>query len=223
METTSILVVDDHEVVRQGLSAIFAEVSDLSLVGYAASGAEALKIARRVRPDVAVVDLALPDMSGLELIRELNDLYPKMDVVVFTIHADDAYVDEAFGAGARGYIVKDAPSSELIEGLRTVRRGDRYLSSTLDRSPLHDGEDGEAVPHSSFSLLTPREKQVLALIADGLKSTQISERLGIGKRTVDAHRSHITQKLGLKTVGTQTAYAIRHDLLTDLPAKKKGR
>ena len=223
MPDTSILIVDDHEVVRQGLRAILNDVDDLHLAGYAGSGTEALKVARQIKPDVAVVDLGLPDMNGLQLIRELNHRCPATDVVVLSIHADEAYVGEALRAGAKAYVVKDAPAEELIKGVRAVRRGDRYLSSTLDQTQLDRYQQGEPTPQRSFSLLTPREKQVLGHIADGLKSRHISERLEIRKRTVDAHRSHITRKLGLKTAADLTAYAVRNKLLTQPAGRPKRR
>ena len=156
-----------------------------------------MKVARRVNPDVAVVDLGLPDMNGLQLIRDLNNQCRPIEIVVLSTHADQAYVTEAFRAGAKGYVGKDAPSSELIEGIREVGQGNRYLSSTLNQSQHRNCKPGETVRTDKFASLTAREKEVLAQIADGLKSQQIGDRMKVGKRTVDSHRSHIAQKLEL--------------------------
>ncbi len=217
MPDTSILIVDDHELIREGLGAILNGVDDLHLAGYAGSGAEALKVTRQVRPDVAVVDLGLPDMNGLQLIRELSRRYPATEVVVLSIYADEAYVGEAFLAGAKGYVVKDAPAEELIKGVRAVRRGERYLSSTLDQTQLDNYQQGKPAPRGSLSLLTAREMQVLAHIADGLNSQQISERLEIRRRTVDTHRASIKRKLRLRTTADLITYAVRIKLLTQGP------
>ena len=217
MPGTSILIVDDREVVRQGLGAILNDAGDLHLAGYAGSGAEALKVAHQVRPDVVVVDLGLPDMNGLQLIRELTRQYPATEVVALSIYADEAYVGEALRAGAKAYVVKDTAAEELIKGVRAVRRGERYLSSTLDQTQLDRFQQAEPTPQGSFSLLTAREKQVLTHIADGLNSKEIGERIGIGRRTVDGHRSRITRKLRLNTPADLVTYAVRIKLLTRGP------
>ena len=222
MPDTSILIIDDHELIREGLGAILNDVDDLHVAGFAGSGEEALKVVRQVTPDVAVVDLGLPDMNGLQLIRELIRRYPATDIVVLSVHTDESYVSQALLAGAKGYVVKTAAAEELIKGVRAVRRGERYLSSTLDQTQLDRYRQGESAPPGSFSSLTGREKQILAHIADGLDSKEISERMEIGKRTVDTHRSQITRKLRLKTAAELIAYAVRNKLLTQGPRVPPG-
>lgn len=223
MTDTSILIVDDHELVRRGLRSMLRDVEDLNIVGRAGTGKEALKKARELRPNVAIVDLGLPDMTGLQLIRELNRSYDATGVVVLSIHADEAYVGEALRAGAMGYVVKDAPSAELIRAVRSVAKGMRFLSSSLDQSQLDRYQPGEPNPERSFALLTPREKEILLCIAEGLKSAQVGERLAIAKRTVDSHRSNITEKLDIKTAADLTRYAVHNKLLTQPQSRSRRR
>ena len=213
--TISVLLVDDHEVVRQGLRALLEGEPDLTLSGEAATADEALVAVRKLKPNVAVVDLALPGMNGLELTRQMTARHPDTKVLVLSMHADEAYVSEALRSGAKGYILKEAPSAEFVQGVRAVSSGEQYLSDSLSRRALASAavEPGEP-PRNPFWLLTKRELQVLSLVAEGITSREIADRLEIGTRTVETHRSHIMRKLKLRSHSDLISFAVRHNLLT---------
>ena len=212
----SVLLVDDHEVVRQGLRALLEGEPDLTLAGEAATGEQAVTALRTLRPDVVVLDLALPGMSGLEVTKQVASHYQETGVLILSIHADEAYVTEAFRSGARGYVLKEAPASELMNGVRAVGHGRHFISSALGTHALDSflNAQEEEPPATAFSLLTRRELDVLRLVAEGMTSREIGLSLTIGTRTVETHRAHIMRKLSLRTHGDLVAFAVRHNLLT---------
>jgi two-component system response regulator NreC len=216
--TISVLLVDDHEVVRHGLRALLASERDIVLVGEASSGEEALTFADSIHPDVTVVDLALPGMNGFELTRQLTAKQIGTRVLVLSMHADTPYVIEALRSGASGYVLKEAPAAEFVEGVRMEGKELHFFSSTISSDSdvidqaIDDVLDTLLTP---FGTLTKREVQVLSVVAEGLTSRSIGERLGIGTRTVETHRAHIMRKRGLRTQGDLISFAVRHDLLTD--------
>ena len=218
--STSVLLVDDHEVVRQGLRALLDGAPDLTVAGEAVSAERALQAVRKLHPDVAVVDLALPGMSGLELTKVLTNRHPRTKVLILSMHADEAYVLEAMRSGAAGYVIKEAPASEFVDGVRAVSSGKQYLSSGLPRRAIESALEDSKEQRSVFSLLTKREMQVLGLVAEGITSREIAARLNIGTRTVETHRAHIMRKLGLRSHGDLTSFAVRHNLLTRPPVSK---
>jgi two-component system response regulator NreC len=211
----SVLLVDDHEVVRRGLRALLEREEDLTLVAEVGTAEEALAQIRSHGPDVAVVDLALPGTNGLELTRQVTAGCPSTKVLVLSMHNDEAYVLEAFRSGALGYILKEAPASEFVEGVRAVGGGRHYLSSELSKQAIEAAlNDPDDTPRGAFASLTRRDLQVLGLVAEGLTSRNIATRLAIGVRTVETHRAHILHKLGLRTHSDLIGYAVRHNLLT---------
>lgn len=210
---TSVLIVDDHEVVRQGLRAVIEDAEGFVVAGEAGDAAEALKRAAAVDPDLAVVDLSLPGMSGLQLMREMNDLFPRTRCLVLSMHADEAYLIEAVRIGAKGYIVKGAPSAEIVQGLKAVSQGRTFFSAALPAEAIAAATGQPRPAKNAFASLSAREVEVLGHIADGLTSKQIGERMGIGARTVESHRLHILRKLGLKSSSDLVAYALDHRLL----------
>ena len=210
--TISVLLVDDHELVRQGLRALLEGEPDLTLSGEAATADEALVAVRSLKPNVAVVDLALPGMNGLELTRQMTARHPDTKVLVLSMHADEAYVSEALRSGAMGYILKEAPSAEFVQGVRAVSGGEQYLSDSLSRRALASAAVEPS--RNPFWLLTKRELQVLGLVAEGITSREIADRLEIGTRTIETHRSHIMRKLKLRSHSDLISFAVRHNLLT---------
>jgi DNA-binding NarL/FixJ family response regulator len=209
----TILIVDDHEVVRQGLRALLSDAPEFQVVAEAADGEDALRQASHFSPDIAIVDLSLPGMTGLSLVSTITAQSPTMRVVVLSMHSDEAYVAESFRLGASGYIVKGAPSAEILRGLHVVADGQNYVSEGIP-SRLILNSDGLGKAQNPYSRLTAREIEVLNLVAEGLTSKAIGERLGIASRTVESHRAHISRKLDLKSSQDLLAYAMRHDLLT---------
>ncbi|HEY1376095.1 MAG TPA: response regulator transcription factor [Gemmataceae bacterium] len=200
----TVLLADDHAVVREGLRAILGAERDVKLVGEAADGQEALRQAERLKPDVLVLDLLLPGLNGFEVTRQMRRRSPRTRVVVLSIHADPAYVAEAVRAGATGYVAKDAQAVELLAAVRAAAAGERYLGPPLPEAALAGGE-----PADPYDSLTPREREVLQLTAEGFTGAQIAEKLFISRRTVETHRAHVMHKLGLRNQKEVVRYALQ--------------
>ena len=211
----SVLIIDDHEVVRQGLRALIEDTHEFRVVGEAGTAEEALRRAKRIRPTIAIVDLSLPGTNGLQLMRVFRDKFPKTKLLVLSMHVDEAYLGEAMKIGAVGYIVKGTPSSEIVAGLRAVSRGETFFKLGVPVPEISLDIRTGSDPGSAFARLTQREIEVLSLVAHGLTSKLIGERLNIAARTVESHRAHISRKLDLHSYSDLLAYAVRHSLLTD--------
>src|SRR4051812_35892195 len=208
--STSVLIADDHVVVRRGLQALLQHEPDLVVVGEARDALETLDLVDRLAPDVLVLDLVLPDASGMTVLKQLAERGAATRVVVLSIHREEAYVAEAFRHGAIGYVVKDAGAGELVEALRHAARGERFLSAPVPAA-LTDAGDG--LGPDGYSTLSAREREVLALVAQGLTSPDIGTRLGISPRTAESHRANLLRKLGLKGQPDLIRYALKRGLL----------
>jgi DNA-binding NarL/FixJ family response regulator len=211
---TRILLADDHEVVRSGLRMVLDAVPDLEVVAEAGDGAEAVKIALAEGVDLAVLDVSMPRMTGLQAALELSRRDPKMRVLMLSMHDDERYFFEALKAGASGYVLKTAANRDLIEACRAAMRGEPFLYpaavTALIRDYLERARGGEATPEDP---LTPRELEVVKLIAEGHTSEEIAGQLFISKKTVDRHRANILEKLGMRNRVQLTHYAIRRGLV----------
>jgi DNA-binding NarL/FixJ family response regulator len=211
---TRILLADDHEVVRSGLRMVLDAVPDLEVVAEAGDGAEAVKTALAERVDLAVLDVSMPRMTGLQAAVELRRREPKMRVLMLSMHDDERYFFEALKAGASGYVLKTAANRDLIEACRAAMRGEPFLYpaavTALIRDYLERAESGEAMPKDP---LTPREVEVVKLIAEGDTSEEIAGQLFISKKTVDRHRANVLEKLGMRNRVELTRYAIRRGLV----------
>jgi DNA-binding NarL/FixJ family response regulator len=213
MARTTVLLVDDHGIVRQGCQAILAQQSDIVVVGEAEAGQEALEKVETLKPNVVVMDLNLPGLNGIEVIRRLRASHSKSRVVVLSVHTDEAYVYRALEAGALAYVVKQGAARELLGAIAAVVSGHVYLSPLISRPVV------KAYMQRSSSLalseevpLTAREREVLQLLAEGLSSKEIAQRLKTSARTIDAHRQHIMNKLDIHTLPELVKYAIRKNL-----------
>jgi len=193
-----IALCDDHAVVRSGLRRLLEAEPDLEVVGEAGSAADAVEVATAARPDVFVMDLGLPDRSGIAATADVCAVSPSTRVLVLTAHDDVAYLRRAFEAGATGYLVKEAADVELVQAVRQVAAGKQYVHPTLGAALLAP-EAATARPAGPGGELSEREVEVLALIANGLTNAEIAERLYVSVRTVETHRAHIHQKLNLRT------------------------
>ena len=202
--TLRVVVADDHPMVRYGIAAVLDRVTEVELVGQAADGTELLSLIKETSPDVVLTDLAMPQMSGLDAIRALRATDPELPVLVLTMHADDESVFAALRAGARGYLIKGADGAELVRAIQTVAAGDAvYGAAVANRIVAHlTGAPREA----AFPELTDREREVLELMADGLRNHTIAERLGLSEKTVRNHVSNVLLKL---QVPDRTAAAIK--------------
>jgi len=193
-----IALCDDHAVVRSGLRHILEAEPDLEVVGEAGSAAEAVEVATDAQPDVFVMDLGLPDRSGIAATADVCAVSPATRVLVLTVHDDVAYLRRAFEAGAAGYLVKDAADIDLVHAVRQVAAGKQYVHPTLGAALLAP-DAATARPAGPGGELSEREVEVLGLIASGLTNAEIAERLYVSVRTVETHRAHIHQKLNLRT------------------------
>lgn len=208
------LVVDDHPMVREGTHDILERDPDIDVVGEAADGEEAVALADALRPDVVLMDIGLPGMSGLEATRRIREAHPEINVLALTIHEDDEYVFEMLDAGAAGYLLKDVRNTELVEAVHAVGGGDVILHPGVTGAVLGRlrGAPGRAPPASAGSCreaVSARERAVLVLVADGLENREIAERLGVSARTVEAHLSHVFGKLGVHSRTAAVMAAIR--------------
>lgn len=199
-----VALVEDQRLVRELLVTVLSGDGDFEVVAQAASGREAIAAAQAAHPDVLVLDISLPDLDGLQVARELRQLCPGMPILVLSVHEEAYFVRRMLGAGAQGYVVKSGAMDELVRAIRAVHEGRMYLSPSVARQAV--GEPGDS------RVLTPRERQVLKLIADGKHSADIAARLSISEATVEAHRRNLMAKLGLHTIAQLTKYAIREGL-----------
>jgi DNA-binding NarL/FixJ family response regulator len=220
----SVVLADDHQIVREGLRALLKGVPDLRLVGEAADGREALRLVEELRPDVLVADLMMPGLPGFELTRQVRRSSTSTHVVVLSMHADVPYVLEALRSGAAAYVVKDAGAEELVKAIRSAAGGERYLSPPLSEAALGAFGKQRGVQNDPFETLTAREREVLRLTADGLSGTAVAEQLGISPRTVETHRANIMRKLGVKNQKELIRYAVQRRLTTGTspPREKKA-
>lgn len=211
--TIRILIADDHGVLRAGLRALLRAEPDLKVVGEAADGNAVLRLAHELRPDIVLLDVSMPGLGGIETTTRLRRLLPEARILILTIHEDEGLLREAIRAGAAGYIIKRAAESELINAIHVVWRGDIYIHPSLNRALLRDLSPVQAPDTPSVESLTPREVDVLRLIARGYTSRQIAEVLNISARTVEGHRANLTNKLSLHSRVDLVNYAEEHGLL----------
>jgi DNA-binding NarL/FixJ family response regulator len=209
-EKIHILLVDDHAVVRQGFKMILAAQPDMEIVGEAGNGREALDLAGQLQPDVIVMDVAMPELNGIEATRRVADVSPRSRVLALSMHKDSVYVREILRAGARGYLLKDSISSDLLAAVRAIARGEGYLSPGVSDAVLNDYRQHVTDP---IDLLTSREREVLQMIAEGKTNKDIATVLNLSVYTVDAHRGHIMEKLNVHSVTDLVRFAVRAGLV----------
>jgi len=216
MTEIRLLLVDDHEVVRTGLRMLLENQEDIEIVGEASNGEEAIRLAHQLLPDVVVMDITLPDISGIEATHRLKERHPEIAVVALTIHEDEQYFFEMLQAGASGYVPKRAAPEDLINAIRAARAGEIYLYPSLAKALVSDylGRKDEITEQETLEPLTQREEEVLELLAGGLSNEEIAERLVISKHTVARHRENIMRKLNLHNRSELVKYAIRKGLIS---------
>jgi DNA-binding NarL/FixJ family response regulator len=209
-EKIRILLADDHAVVRQGFKMILAAQPDMEIVGEAGNGREALDLAGQLQPDVIVMDVAMPELNGIEATRRVADLSPRSRVLALSMHKDSVYVREILRAGARGYLLKDSISSDLLAAVRAIARGEGYLSPGVSDAVLNDYRRHVTEP---IDLLSSREREVLQMIAEGKTNKEIATVLNLSVYTVDAHRGRIMEKLNVHSVTDLVRFAVRSGLV----------
>jgi DNA-binding NarL/FixJ family response regulator len=199
----TILLADDHAIFRESLRILLERRQEYQIVGEAANGRQAVELADRLQPTIIVLDLAMPGLGGLEALRDIRSRHPQALIIVLSAHEEEATVADAFRLGANAFVAKEQSIADLVEAVRAVLAGERYLSSQLARMADGARSDNDARPPAAgefpYALLTWREQQVLSLSAQGFTNAEIGERLTISARTVETHRAHLMLKLGLKS------------------------
>lgn len=211
-----VLVADDHAIVREGLGIMLGNQPDMEVVGLATNGREAIRMVDQYQPDVAVMDISMPELNGIEAIQQMLPSHPRMKVIVLSIHETKPYVYRALKAGAKGYLIKETAGLEVVDAVREVYQGERYLSQRITdlltdiafRSLENSGET------SPLEQLSPREREILQLVAEGKTSQEIAQRLSISSKTVDTYRSRLMHKIGVEDVAGLVKFAIQHGVIS---------
>jgi len=216
-EKIRVLLADDHTILRAGLRIMLNAQVDISVVGEASDGRQAISETARLSPDVVIMDITMPDLNGIEATKQIKKAMPEVKVLMLTMHENDGYLFQSLRAGASGYMMKESADTELIQAIRAVQGGRFYLSPAAQSMMVGDylqrvkaGEEKD-----SYNDLTEREREILKLVAEGLTNNQIAERLVISPKTVDTHRTHVMDKLNLHSRAELVKYAMRRGLLED--------
>jgi DNA-binding NarL/FixJ family response regulator len=212
-----ILLADDHDVVRRGLSALLASRPEWQVVGEASNGREAVSLAVKLRPNVAILDLSMPELNGLEATRQIRKEVPETEVLVFSMYESEQFVRDLLAAGARGYVLKSDVATQLLTAIETVGRRKPFFTSDVAERVLEgylklgelSGADG-----SPGGILTPREREIVQLLAEARSNKEVSTILGISVKTVETHRASIMRKLGISSIVDLVHYAIRNNLVS---------
>jgi len=216
MRPLRILVADDHEVVRQGVMALLGTVPEWTICGEAATGAEAVEKARALAPDLVVLDIGMPQMNGLSAARQILAALPGTEVLVLTLHESEEMMREVLATGARGYVLKSDAGRDLLDAVAALSRHRPFLSPRATEVVVDDYADIDHRAHEGGHRsrnLTPREQQVLRLLAKGRSNREVGVELGVAPKTVETHRTHLMAKLGLHSIGDVVRYAVRHKLI----------
>jgi DNA-binding NarL/FixJ family response regulator len=212
---TKVIIVEDHKLFREGLKSILSDKAGLEVVGEAGDGLEAIRTVKKCQPDIILLDLSMPKMNGISVMREIKSQFPEIKIMALTIHESDQYVLEAFEAGADGYCLKDAGRNELMVAVDSVLQGKRYISPSVSDNVLEGYLSGRKKLKSktSWDSITQREREVLKLLGEGYQNKEISDMLHISVKTVEKHRANIMNKLDLHNAAALTAFAIEHGLV----------
>jgi len=222
----TILLCDDHTLFREGIKAIFKDHASIEIVGEAANGRDAVSRARRLHPDVVLMDIAMPDLTGFDATRRILEAAPKTKVLILTMYEEEEVITRCLNAGAAGYVLKDAPRSDLIHAIDVVQRGGQYLSSRALKKVVRQHVESSRSNATGYERLSDREREVLKLLADGLSPKDIAGRLVLSVKTVDSHKTNMMRKLDLHDRSEVIKYAIQQNLIrlpsVQLSTRKKG-
>ena len=215
MENLRIVLVEDHTILREGLRALLSADPNFEIIGEAQNGREAVRCVEKLEPDLLLMDLSMPRMSGMEAIREIKRRYPEVKIIALTVHKTEEYLLTTLKAGADGYVLKDATHEELVMAIKNVMRGKSYLSPGVSEKVIEGYLSGRESNRSAspWETLSQREREVLKLIAEGFKNKEIAEDLCISLKTVEKHRANLMKKLDLHNAAALTVYAVQKGLV----------
>ncbi|MBI5568627.1 MAG: response regulator transcription factor [Desulfomonile tiedjei] len=210
-----IVIAEDHTIIREGLRSLLTSDPDFEIVGEAENGLQAVQCIEKLRPDLVLMDISMPRMDGLEAIRRIREHSPDTKILVLTVHKNEEYILATLQAGADGYALKYVSHAELVSAIKTVLRGETYLSPAVSQVVLGGYLEGKKAlkRRSSMDSLTPREREILRLVAEGYKNREIAERLYISVKTAETHRSNLMKKLDLHSAAALTAFAIENRII----------
>ncbi|HEY2012413.1 MAG TPA: response regulator transcription factor [Bryobacteraceae bacterium] len=216
MKRIRVLIADDHVLMRAGLRLVIEQQPDLTVVGEADDGRQAVAMAESLKPDLVVMDIGMPNLNGIEACRKIREQLPDVEVVMLSMHSDEGYVLRALKAGARGYLLKDSAEADLANAIRAVSEGKSFFSPAVGKVLLEDymRKLQRAGVEDSYELLSPREREILQLIAEGKSSKEIANLLNLSPYTVETHRARLMQKLNLRGVPELILYAVRRGIIS---------
>ena len=213
MKPIRVLLADDHTLVRAGIRGLVANLSDVEVVGEAGDGHEALRLAEALHPDVVLLDIGMPGLNGLEVAARLTKIDPMIRTVILSMHMSEEYVLQALRAGAAGYLLKGSAVAELEVAIRAVARGDTYLSPAVSKRVVDDYVNRTGGATDPLQALTPRQREILQLVAEGHTSKDIAGRLGLSYRTIETHRNQLMKRLGINDLTGLVRFAVRVGLI----------
>ncbi len=211
---TRVVLADDHRIVREGIRMLLENRKDIHVVGEASDGEEVLRVVGQELPDVVVMDISMPKLSGIDATRRITESGSRAKILVLSMHESPGYVEEVLRAGASGYLLKDSASEELVQAIDAIRAGDSYLSPAITQQVVDALAHPADRPSSAVSVLSERERQVLTLIAEGLSSKEIARDLGVSLKTIESHRANLMDKLEIHKVSGLVRFAIRVGMVT---------
>jgi DNA-binding NarL/FixJ family response regulator len=208
-----ILICDDHTLFVEGLKAMLRNESSLQIVGEAGDGRQAVELVKQLKPDLLLMDVSMPDMNGFEATRRVHEFDPSVKVLILTMHDEEELVARCLEAGAAGYIIKDAPASQLLYAIEMIQKGERYLSPAVLKKVLASYPKNSTRPQTSYDRLSPREREVLKLLAEGFSVKEIAARLNLSVKTVDVHKTNLMKKIDVHDRTELVKYAIQKKLI----------
>jgi DNA-binding NarL/FixJ family response regulator len=216
MKSIRVLLADDHKLIRAGLRLVVDQQPDLSVVGEADDGRQAVELAKSLKPNVVVMDIGMPNLNGIEAARQIGEMDPGAAVVMLSMHSDESYVLRALSAGARAYLLKDSATTDLVQAIHAVAEGKSFFSPAVSKVLLQDymRKLRRSGAEDSYDLLSPRERGVLQLVAEGKSNKEVASLLNLSVYTVETHRAKIMQKLNLKGVPELILYAVRKGIIS---------
>lgn len=214
MDKIKIVLVDDHQMFRDGVKSVLSDEDNIEVIGEIGNGNDLYEILKSIKPDVIITDISMPEISGIDIAKYVSENYPEIKILILSMHSNEEFITKALSAGANGYLPKDTSMNELLKAINTIYTGDNYfnkeISDTILKSIINKSKPGQG--NYKNATLTKREKEVVSLVVDGLTNKGIADKLFISIRTVDSHKNNIMQKLNLKSSVELVKYAIKNNL-----------